>query len=77
METFGVTFTSKCTVTLEVRASNRADAIRRAEMEVRRMLEEMGIQHEPGHRVEFSEITRYEVPKSDTLPARQTSRRMS
>jgi hypothetical protein len=46
-------------------------------MEVRRMLEEMRIQHEPGHRVEFSEITRYEVPKSDTLPARQTSRRMS
>jgi hypothetical protein len=60
METFGVTFTSTCTVTLEVRASNRADAVRRGEMEVRRMLEEMQIEHEPGHRVEFSEIARYE-----------------
>ena len=35
MDTFGVTFTSNCTVTLEVRASNLDDAIKRAEKEAR------------------------------------------
>jgi len=60
METFGVTFTSKCTVTLEVRASNLDDAIKRGEREVRRIFDEMQIEHDPGPRVEFGEITRYD-----------------
>jgi len=60
MDTFGVTFTSNCTVTLEVRASNLDDAIKRAEKEARRIFEQMRMEHEPGPRIEFGEISRYE-----------------
>ena len=60
MDTFGVTFTSNCMVTLEVRASNLDDAIKRAENEARRIFEQMQMQHEPGPRIEFGEITCYD-----------------
>jgi len=67
MDTFGVTFTSNCTVTLEVRASNLDDAIKRAEKEARRIFDQMQMQHEPGPRIEFGEITRYDRRKTSKL----------
>ena len=63
MDTFGVTFTSLCTVTLEVRASSMDDAIKRGETQARGIFTRLQMEHEPGPRIEFGEIARYDRRK--------------